>query len=541
MSDNKEKSEKQEKSEGMGRREALKGLATIPVLGAMAYGVFKKSRFESEQKNNLKQIVDLSSEDPDMYSYTNKDKKLRIGIIGYGSRGEHLVRGAGFPHPEVIENWKNDALENSSNKNYENYLEQEDLNLEITAVSDVFDVRLERARLASSNKGREGINGSYENGAKVYKDWRDLVASDDVDAVIIATPDHWHSRMAIEAAKNGKHVYVEKGMTRTVEEAFELRKVVKETGIVFQLGHQGRQTESYFKAREAVNKGAIGKVNLIEVCTNRNSANGAWVYSIHPEGNEKTIDWKQFEEPCEVKRPFSLERFFRWRCWWDYGSGLSGDLLTHEFDGINQILDLGIPASVVSSGGVYFYKDKAAGHYIDEVRDVPDVFQVSMEYPERDLTLLYSASLASDMKRGKMIMGHDGYLELGNTLQVFADRESTKYKEKIDNGSLNTDLPIYTYIPGRNNVDAVTSPTEQYFAARGLLYTYRSGKRVDTTHLHVKEWISAIRESLDTGKTIMPSCNIDQGFQEAIAAHMATISYKEDRKVFWDKENEKVV
>ncbi len=540
MSDNKENTKKQENSEGMGRREALKGLATIPVLGAMAYGVLKKSRFDNERKNNLKQLVDLSSEDPDMYSYKS-DRKLRIGIIGYGIRGEQLLRAAGFSHPEVIDNWKKAALENSSNKNYENYLDQEDLNIEINAVSDVFDIRSERAQLTSSNTDREGIDGKFGKKAKIYNDWRDLVAADDIDAVIIAAPDHWHSEMAITAAKHGKHVYSEKGMTRTVEEAFQLRDAIKDTGVVFQLGHQGRQTESYLKAKEAIDKGAIGKVNLIEVCTNRNSPNGAWVYDIHPDANSKNIDWKQFEEPCDVKHPFSLERFFRWRCWWDYGTGLAGDLLTHEYDGLNQIMKLGIPESAVSSGGVYFYKDKAAGHYINEVREVPDVFQVSYEYPEKDLTLLYSASLASNMKRGKMIMGHDGYMELSNTLQIYADRESTKYKEKISNGSINTELPIYTYIPGRNNVDAVTSPTEQYFAGRGLLYTYRGGKRVDTTHLHIKEWLEAIRETLDTGKTIMPSCNIDQGFQEAITAHMATIAYREDRKVFWDKDKEEIV
>ena len=78
-----------------------------------------------------------------------------------------------------------------------------------------------------------------------------------------------------------------------------------------------------------------------------------------PDGNPKTIDWDQFQEPCDIKRPFSAERFFRWRCWWDYGTGLAGDLLTHEFDAINQILDTGIPHSAVSSGGIYYFKDKS--------------------------------------------------------------------------------------------------------------------------------------------------------------------------------------
>jgi len=362
-----------------------------------------------------------------------------------------------------------------------------------------------------------------------------------VDAVIIGTPDHWHAKISIEAAKHGKHVYVEKGLTRTLDEAFEIRKAVNESNIVFQLGHQGRQTESYIKAREAIDKDVIGKINLIEVTTNRNTPNGAWVYDIEPEGTARTIDWQQFEEPCEEKHPFSAERFFRWRCWWDYGTGLSGDLLTHEYDAINQILDIGIPDSVASSGGVYFWKDKSKDHYVEEMREVPDVWQVAMEYGDRDLTLLYSASLASNKDRGKVIMGHDGYMELGKTLNIYADWASTKYKEKIEKGIINTNLPIYTYIPGRNNVDAVATPTEQYFAGRGLLYTWRGGKRVDTTHLHIKEWIEAIRKSKDTGNSVQPSCNINEAFEEAVTAYMATRSYMDKTKVFWNPEKEQVV
>ena len=540
MDENKNKKTKDQKTE-ISRRDAIKGLATIPVLGALAYGAIKKVNLDKTRQNNLKQVVDLSSESPELYSYPNKDRKIRLGIIGYGIRGPHLLRAAGFAHPELIDNWIEGSKNNANDKRYNDFLEQEDLNIEVTAVSDLFTVYAEKARLAGSNKNKEGSNGKFGPSPKIYKNWRELVAAPDVDAVIIAAPDHWHTDISIAAAKNGKHVYVEKGMTRTAEEAFRLRDEIKKSGIVFQLGHQGRQTESYLKAEEAIKKGIIGKVNLIEVCTNRNTPNGAWVYDIHPEGNEKTIDWESFEEPCEEKHPFSLERFFRWRCWWDYGTGLGGDLLTHEYDAMNQILHLGIPDSAVSSGGVYFYKDKEAGHYINEVRNVPDLWQVALEYPKRDLTLLYSASLASNMDRGKKIMGHDGYMELSNTLTVYADRDSTRYKEKIQSGKLNTDLPIYTYIPGRDNVDGVASATEQYFASRGLLYTYRGGKRVDTTHLHVKEWIEAIRESLDTGKTILPSCNIDQGFEEAITAHMATIAYRENRKVFWDADKEEIV
>jgi len=125
-------------------------------------------------------------------------------------------------------------------------------------------------------------------------------------------------------------------------------------------------------------------------------------------------------------------------------------------------------------------------------------------------------------------MGHDGYLEVDNDLKLFADPGSTKYREKIEKGIIDPDLPIYSFTPGAKHVDAITSPTEQYFAGRGLLYTYRGGKRMDTTHLHIRDWIDCIRGG---GK---PMCDIDAGFEEAITAHMGTIAYRENRKVYWD-------
>jgi hypothetical protein len=193
---------------------------------------------------------------------------------------------------------------------------------------------------------------------------------------------------------------------------------------------------------------------------------------------------------------------------------------------MNQIFDLGIPHSAVASGGIYYYKDG---------RTVPDVLQMAYEYPDRDLTLLYSASLASNKRRGRTIMGHDGYMEVGSNLKIFADSGSTKYREKIREGIIDPSVPVFSYTPGMKKVDAITSPTEQYFAGRGLLYTYRGGKRVDTTHLHIKDWLDAIR----TGS--QPSCNIDRGFEEAMTAHMGTIAYRENRKVFWDPDKQLII
>ncbi len=530
--DKEKRQENQHKQNKIDRRGLLKGMATVPVLGAFAYGVWRKKKLDHYRSHQLRQELNMSSVAPAEPKKTWDGEPLRLGIIGYGIRGNHLLRAAGFALPSLLQNWKERAAQNSDDKRYTEFKEQDDLNIVVNGVCDLFSIRRDEAAEAAANVNREGTDGSFGPQPKKYKNYQDLLKAPDIDAVIIAAPDHWHARITIDAARAGKHVYVEKGLARHVEEVFAIREAIRQTGVVFQLGHQGRQTDSYIKAAEAVEKGLVGEINLIEICTNRNSPNGAWVYKIDPRGTEETIDWKMFEKPCEEKHPFSPERFFRWRCWWDYGTGLSGDLLTHEYDAINQIVKMGIPESAVSSGGVYFYEKPE--HYVNEVREVPDVWNAVMEYPDRNFSLLYSATLASNRDRGKVIMGHDGYMELGNTLNIYADRESTRYKDKINSGLIDPATPIYSYIPGRKDVDAVATATEQYFAGRGLLYTYRNGKRVDTTHLHIAEWIKAIRENSQT------SCNIDEAFEEGITASMATIAYREDRKVNWNREKEEI-
>ncbi len=507
------------------RRELLKSLATVPVLGAFAYAQLRKTRYDRILNSSILDELGISQKSDQKIRPLSKGKKLRLGIIGYGGRGKYLLRAAGFAEPKWIDSVKEAAMNNSADKRYEEYLEQEDLNIELNAVCDIFDINAEKALATAGNPGRKGSDSKPEHEAKRYKTYRELLAADDIDAVIIATPDHWHAPITLEAARNGKHVYCEKPMTWTVPETYAVREEVKKSGIVFQLGHQGRQTESYIKAREAIARNILGKVNLIEVTTNRNSPNGAWVYDIHPEASMKTIDWKQFIGPAPWHE-FSKERFFRWRCWWDYSTGLSGDLLTHEYDAMNQILDLGIPKYASSSGGIYYFKDG---------RTVPDVLQTVFEFPDKELSMLYSATLASSNSRGKVIMGHDASMELSNTLIIKADRDSTRYGDKIKEKIIDPSRPIFSFIPGRKKVDAVTSATEQYFAGRGLLYTYRNGRRVDTSHLHIREWLEAIRNG---GQT---SCNIDRGFEEAITAHMGTIAYKEGRRVEWDAENEKII
>ncbi len=523
-----DKEKNKNKNEGIGRRDVLKSLATLPFVGALVYGAFRKKSLQHYRQHQLIRELNLGTENtPVNFTPVSSDSKdlLRIGIIGFGIRGEQLARSAGFAHPEQIDSWASAALANKADDRLNVYLEQEDLNIRITAVCDIFTVKAKRAVETSANIYRTGTDARKGEPARLYNNYRELIHADDVDAVIIATPDHWHAEMAIEAAKAGKHIYLEKPLSLTVVETHAVEQAVRENNVVFQLGHQNRQIESNFKAKEIIDKNILGKITKIECYTNRNSPNGAWVYDLHPEANENTIDWKQFLGPAP-DHSFSRERFFRWRCWWDYITGLTGDLFTHEYDVINMVTGIGIPHSAVASGGVYFFKDG---------RTVPDILQVSYEYPDRDLNLMYSASLANSKQRSKTFFGHDASMELSANMTVYADRNSTRYRDHIEAGLIRPDTPMLTHVPGREGVDVVTSATEQYFASRGLLFTYRGGRRVDTTFLHIREWIEAIRGSGT------PSCDIKEGVEEAISAHMGTEAYRLERKTFWDKDKKQIV
>ena len=510
----------EEKKNKMNRRDAILGLATIPVVGAFFLGASVKSSRDGEIKESILKELNVEAVAPPETGPMSGDP-VRIGIIGFGIRGEQLTRALGYATPDWMEQMKKNALENSKDTRLQDLLEQENLNINITAVCDLFTVRGELAQAAGTRDG---------NTPKIYRDYRQLLEDPNVDAVVIATPDHWHAPIAIAALQAGKHVYVEKCMTHKVQETYDLYDTVKSTGLVLQLGHQHRQTQSFLTAREIVRKNVLGHINLIQTNTNRNDDNGAWQYDIHPDGNPQTIDWDMFLGNAP-KIPFNAEHFFRWRKWYVYGTGLNGDLLTHDYDRINCLLEMGIPSSTTASGGIYTHRDG---------RDVPDVLQVVMEYPEfkmgvtqeagkeKGMTFIYSATLGNQYDRGTLLMGHDATMELGNQLTIHADPRSTRYEEMIKNGTINPDVPMYAYNPSAKGVDAVTGATAKYFAGKGLMYTYRNGKRVDSTFLHMREWLSGIRNGTKM------SCGIEQGFQEAISAHMTTIATRTGKRVDWD-------
>lgn len=515
-----------EEQKGMGRRTALKALAGIPIAGFLGVEILRKQNYEADKRNRIVKELGLDDIDFPMPEYGNQKVSgdiLRVGFIGFGTRATQLSKALGFMHPE-------DVKTNQKRGRLNDWLQQDYLNVAITGICDVFDLHAEKGLETAKNTVRPGGDNAPGLPVKRYMSYQEMLADKDIDAVIIATPDHHHAPISIAAAKAGKHVYCEKSVALNEEDLNELLRTVKESGIVFQLGHQITKSVVFQQAKEIINKKLLGKITLVETTSNRNSPGGAWIRHLDSDGNLKpgsreTIDWQQWLGPAP-QVPFSVERYYNWTQYFDYDTGMIGQLFTHEFDAVNQLLRMDIPKSVVSSGGIYYWKDG---------RDMPDSLNCVFEYPDEDMTLMYSGNLMSSHSRGRVFMGDDASMELGNNAVITADRNSKRYAEGIKSGLIDPGSPMISFNPEAGQIDAVSSASEKYYASRGLTTTTINGRKVDVTHLHLREWLDCIRNGGTT------SVNIDMAFIEGVTCLMAHKSYVEKRPVQWDEVNRKIV
>lgn len=271
--------------------------------------------------------------------------------------------------------------------------------VELVAVSDVYEGRRIHA---------QEVFGKHVD---TYVDYREILSRDDIDAVLICTPDHWHATMAKDAMRAGKAVYLEKPMIKDVAEGPDVIRVQKETGQVLQVGSQFASSILYAKARELYLAGEIGELNMIEAVTNRNSPIGAWQYSIPTDASPETIDWDRFLGNAP-KRDFDPVRFFRWRNYWDYGTATAGDLYVHLFTGIHRTLDAIGPTHIVSQGGLRYWNDG---------RDVPDVLLGLFTYPETASHPAFNMALQTNFADGRgsefsfRFIGNEGVITIGWT------------------------------------------------------------------------------------------------------------------------------
>ncbi|WP_273272516.1 Gfo/Idh/MocA family protein [Maribacter polysiphoniae] len=515
----------EKKSNGMSRRDTIKALATLPVLGyfGYAYNANLLKIEEAKAQNYLERLkidkIEVSEEKLSPPT-GNSGNRIRFGVVGNGWRGEQLLKSLGYVHPDYVE----DSSENGiPDKGMQKFLDQEDLNVEFAAVCDTFEVHTRRGVEISANDLRPFGKKRDPKPAKVFSSYKEMIASDDIDAIIIATADHTHAQIAIEAAKAGKHIYLEKPMTHSIEEAVELRKVIKDTGVVFQLGHQNRQQMSFKIANELYEKGVFGDVSMVQVYTNRNTVFGAWIRDDafdHKLGNKDNINWEEFlgNVPlCE----FDRKKYFSWQRYSEFGTSITGNDLSHQFECMNQVLKLGIPETVVALGGQYYYKHHG---------DMPDVFNAVFNYPERGLTMTYDGNLKNDAYRPSRILGSAGTVDVDRAILMYKDNHTDRYKDII----LDPSDPFYYYAPD-DDVDAISSATSQVYMKGGYGPTTIDGKTVEATLLHLKEWVDAIRGQ---GK---PSCDIEAGFEEAVTFNLANLAYEHKKVVTWDKVNEKAI
>lgn len=249
--------------------------------------------------------------------------------------------------------------------------------VKLVAACDCYDGRLTRMKEA------------YGPDTFATRDYHEIVARKDIDAVIIATPDHWHSRISVDCLNAGKHVYCEKPMVHAIEEGQSIIDAQSKSGKVFQVGSQYRSSLAYTKAREFFEQNAIGKLNSVEAWLDRNSAIGAWEYSIPTDANTKTCDWNQFQGNAP-KHPWDPARFFRWRNYRDYGTGVAGDLFVHLLTGLHTVTNSLGPTRIFATGGIRYWKD----------RDVPDVMLAVLDYPDSEAHPAFNVMLRVNFKSG---------------------------------------------------------------------------------------------------------------------------------------------
>src|ERR1039458_2963665 len=293
--------------------------------------------------------------------------RIAVGMIGTGARGQELMDSL-QQHPQA----------------------------EIVGLVDAYKGRLDRA--LSRVKGDAGRAGR----TMIYPTHRELLAEKSIDAVVVAIPDHLHKAVVVDALRAGKDVYCEKPLTYTAAEGLE---IIAATGRrIVQVGSQGPSSDLERKAKEMIRAGKLGRITMIHAALNRNTASGAWIYPIPPDASPETVNWAMFQGSAS-RRPFSLERFFRWRCYQEYSGGIATDLFVHLCTAINFLMDAKMPARVMAMGELYRWK---------ESRDVPDTLNAILEYPE-GFTVNLSSSFNNELnaEAAFQVLGTEGSITIG--------------------------------------------------------------------------------------------------------------------------------
>jgi predicted dehydrogenase len=382
------------------------------------------------------------------------------------------------------------------------------------AVCDVYKGRLESAK---TRFGKDLF---------ATMDYREVLARDDVDAVIIGTPDHWHSKIAVDAMDAGKDVYVEKPMIQKLGQGLEVIEAEQRNNRILQVGSQRVSSIAYDKARLLYEDGAIGKLTMVEAYWDRNSAMGAWQYTLPLDATPNNIDWKQFIGPAD-DHAFDPIRLFRWRNYQDYGTGVAGDLFVHLFSGIHYVTGSNGPNRILSTGGLRWWKDG---------RDVPDVMIGLYDYPETKSHPAFNLTLRVNFIAGGgggsqfRFVGSEGEMKIagqsvilkrvprqeepGLSIGTYTDSMQDKIREEYRKKYPETE-PTSASLDGNR---------EEVFATPRGYSDHRD---------HHRNFVSAIRSR----KPVVEDATF--GYRAAAPAVASNVSYPENRIVHWDPETMK--
>jgi len=295
----------------------------------------------------------------------------------------------------------------------------------------VCDVSKHRQQAAKDYILKDNANAKVET----FDDYRKLLERKDIDAIVCATVDHWHTRVSVDAMNAGKHVYVEKPMTRYLHEAFQIYDAAKKTGKILQVGSQGCSDMKWHKAAEWIKAGKIGPIVMSQGSYMRNSPYGEWNYTIQPWATPDDLDWKTWINGVKKTTSFNPDHYFRWRKYYPYCSGLLGDLFPHKLH--PYMLATGnpeFPVRVAAVGSKKFQTDlKKEGRPKEKetkyVRDVEEVIQLIAEFPS-GYVMHITSSTVNEQGTQEMIRGHHATLTMaGNKVELKPERP---FADEID-------------------------------------------------------------------------------------------------------------
>jgi len=376
--------------------------------------------------------------------------------------------------------------------------------VKLVAVADCYDGRLARSKEL------------WGNDLFTSRDYREILARKDIDAVIIATPDHWHKQAAVDAMHAGKDVYLEKPMIHLYADGPEIIETARATNRVLQVGSQRVSSVVYAKAKELLASGAIGRLNMVSAHWDRNSSIGAWNYTVPADASLETCDWPRFLGSAP-KVTWDPERFFQWRKWTDYGSGVAGDLFVHLFSGTHLITGSHGPTRAMATGGLRFWKDG---------RDVPDVLLALFDYPEGfNLALRVNFVDGGEESEGFLFTGSEGTMEIaGQTVSVTRAPRETEPGYTL--GTFTTEMQQRTLAEYRKKYPA-TAPT-------GSLYTsvekFSAPHGYSDSYEHFNNFFSSVRSRKQ------PVEDATFGFRAAGAALLSNLSLEKGSVIHWNPE-----